>query len=133
MLNSIVIMGRLVRSPDLRKTKTGKSVVSFTLACDRDYGGDDRQTDFIDCTAWQGTAEFVHKYFAKGQMMVVKGRLASEKWQDKDGNPRTSWLVAADSVYFGEKKRTDTPPAADAYESTTTTFEELDEDGELPF
>ena len=106
MLNHICIMGRLTRDPELRYTQSNTPVVSFTVACDRDYTqqGQERQTDFIDCVGWRHTAEFVNNYFRKGQMAVVSGRLQSRKWQDRDGNNRTSWEILADSVYFGEKK-----------------------------
>ena len=106
MLNHIAIMGRLVRDPELRYTGDSVPVANFTVAVDRDYQneGGERQTDFIDCSAWRGTAEFISKYFHKGSMIVVSGRLQSRKWEDKDGNKRTGWEVKADNVYFGEKK-----------------------------
>ena len=113
MLNHIVIMGRLTRNPELRRTASGKAVASFTLAVDRDFSqGDEKQTDFIDCVAWQKTGEFVSKYFAKGSMIVASGRLQIRGWTDKDGNKRRTAEVVADSVYFGERKNTDTSPAA---------------------
>ena len=108
MLNHITIMGRLTRDVELRSTQSGVSVASFTVAVDRDFGARDsgeRQTDFIDCVAWRQTGEFVSKYFRKGSMIVVSGRLQSRKWQDRDGNNRTSWEVNADNVYFGESRR----------------------------
>ena len=108
MLNHITIMGRLTRDVELRSTQSGVSVASFTVAVDRDFGardGGERQTDFIDCVAWRQTGEFVSKYFRKGSMIVVSGRLQSRKWQDRDGNNRTSWEVNADIVYFGESRR----------------------------
>ncbi len=108
MLNHITIMGRLTRDVELRSTQSGVSVASFTVAVDRDFGardGGERQTDFIDCVAWRQTGEFVSKYFRKGSMIVVSGRLQSRKWQDRDGNNRTSWEVNADNVYFGESRR----------------------------
>ena len=108
MLNHITIMGRLTRDPELRMTQSQTQVASFTLAVDRDFGGRDggeRQTDFIDCVAWRQTAEFVSKYFSKGRMAVVSGRLQSRKWEDRDGNKRVSWEVVADNVYFGEARR----------------------------
>ena len=106
MLNHIVIMGRLTRDPELRYTQSNTPVASFTLAVDRDYApqGGERETDFIDCVAWRGTAEFASKYFFKGQMAVVDGRLQSRKWQDRDGNNRTSWEINVSNLYFGEKK-----------------------------
>ncbi len=108
MLNHITIMGRLTRDPELRTTQSGINVASFTVAVDRDFSGRDggeRQTDFIDCVAWRSTGEFVSKYFHKGSMIVVAGRLQSRKWQDRDGNNRTSWEIVTDNVYFGESRR----------------------------
>ena len=108
MLNHITIMGRLTRDPELRYTQSQTPVASFTLACDRDFGGRDgneRQTDFIDCVAWRQTAEFVSKYFAKGRMAVVSGRLQMRNWTDNQGNKRTNAEVVADNVYFGDSKR----------------------------
>ena len=108
MLNHITIMGRLTREPELRRTGSGIAVASFTLAVDRDYtpkDGGERETDFIDCVAWRQTGEFVSKYFTKGSMAVVSGRLQIRGWTDKDGNKRRSAEVVADNVYFGESKR----------------------------
>lgn len=106
MLNLIVIMGRLTRDPELRRTQSGIAVASFSLAVDRDYKPEngERETDFIDCVAWRGTAEFVQKYFAKGRMAVVTGRLQIRPWTDKDGNKRKTAEIVADSVYFGDSK-----------------------------
>ncbi len=108
MLNHITIMGRLTRDPELRRTGSGIAVASFTVAVDRDFGGRDggeRETDFIDCVAWRQTGEFVSKYFTKGSMIVVSGRLQIRGWTDKEGNKRRSAEVVADNVYFGESKR----------------------------
>ena len=108
MLNHITIMGRLTRDPELRRTGSGIAVASFTVAVDRDFGGRDggeRETDFIDCVAWRQTGEFVSKYFTKGSMAVVSGRLQIRSWTDKDGNKRRTAEVVADNVYFGESKR----------------------------
>ena len=149
MLNTIVIMGRLTRDPEMRRTQSGVDVASFTLAVERDFS--DKATgrkdvDFIDVVAWRQTAEFVGKYFQKGRMAVVSGRLQSRKWEDRDGNKRTSWEVVADNVYFGESRR----DGGDSGESRSYTrdyeapksspkpaaspFEELGgDDGELPF
>ena len=110
MLNHITIMGRLTRDPELRRTGSGIAVASFTLAVDRDFGGKDggeRETDFIDCVAWRQTGEFVSKYFTKGRMAVVSGRLQIRNWNDKDGNKRRSAEVVADNVYFGDSRRED--------------------------
>jgi single-strand DNA-binding protein len=150
MLNHIVLMGRLTRDPELRQTQSGVSVASFSLAVDRDYGGRDggeKQTDFIDIVAWRSTAEFVSKWFTKGQMAVVSGRLQIRDWTDKEGGKRRSAEVVVDNVYFTESKKSReaagyNAPAArnDDFDSGYTTpvtgsdFEELDEsDGDLPF
>ena len=115
MLNHIVLMGRLTRDPELRRTGSGVAVASFTLAVDRDYAaqGAERETDFIDIVAWRGTAEFVEKYFSKGRMIVVGGRLQIRNWQDKEGNKRRSAEVVADNVYFGDSKRDSKRDSAD--------------------
>ena len=108
MLNHITIMGRLTRDPELRRTGSGIAVASFTVAVDRDFGGRDggeRETDFIDCVAWRQTGEFVSKYFTKGSMIVVSGRLQIRNWNDKEGNKRRSAEVVAENCYFGESKR----------------------------
>ena len=108
MLNHIVIMGRLTRDPELRRTGSGVAVASFSLAVDRDFApkdGGERETDFIDCVAWRQTGEFVSKYFTKGRMAVVSGRLQIRSCTDKDGNKRRSAEVVADNVYFGDSKR----------------------------
>ena len=108
MLNHITIMGRLTRDPELRRTGSGIAVASFTVAVDRDFGnrdGGERETDFIDCVAWRQTGEFVSKYFTKGSMIVVSGRLQIRNWTDKEGNKRRSAEVVADNCYFGESKR----------------------------
>ena len=108
MLNHITIMGRLTRDPELRRTGTGVAVTSFTVAVDRDFGKNEngeKETDFIDCVAWRQTGEFVSKYFTKGRMAVVSGRLQIRSWTDKDGNKRRTAEVVADNVYFGDSKR----------------------------
>ena len=105
MLNRLTIMGRMVRDPELRYSANEKPVVNFTLAVDRDR--DREQTDFIDCVAWNGTAEFVSKYFHKGSMTVASGRLQMRKYEAKDGTNRTAYEVVCDNVYFGESKKGD--------------------------
>lgn len=107
MLNHITLMGRLTRDPELRRTNSGIPVASFTLACDRDFGtkGQEKETDFVDVVAWRNTAEFVSKYFAKGRMAVVSGRLQIRNWTDKDGSKRRSAEILADNVYFGDSKQ----------------------------
>ena len=110
MLNHITLMGRLTRDPELRRTGSGVAVASFTVAVDRDFGGRDggeKETDFIDCVAWRQTGEFVSKYFTKGRMIVVSGRLQIRSWTDKDGNKRRTAEVVADNCYFGDSKRDD--------------------------
>ena len=110
MLNHIVIMGRLTRDPELRRTGSGIAVASFTVAVDRDFGGRDggeKETDFIDCVSWRQTGEFVSKYFTKGRMIVVSGRLQIRSWNDKDGNKRRSAEVIAENIHFGGGKRED--------------------------
>ena len=107
MLNHIVLMGRLTRDPELRRTGSGIAVATFALAVDRDFNSQsgERETDFIDIVAWRNTAEFVSKYFTKGRMAVVSGRLQIRGWTDKDGNKRRTAEVVADNVYFGDSKR----------------------------
>lgn len=119
MLNHIVIMGRMTRDPELRRTASGTAVASFTLAVDRDFAAKDaqRETDFIDCVAWRSTGEFVSKYFAKGRMAVVSGRLQIRPWTDKDGNNRRSAEVVVDNVYFGDSRREPLEEAKEAVDS----------------
>ena len=146
MLNRIVLMGRLTRDPELRRTQSGTAVVSFSIACDRDYAaqGAERETDFIDIVAWRGTAEFVEKYFSKGRMIVVGGRLQIRNWQDKEGNKRRSAEVVADNVYFGDSKRVyfgdskrdgdgGKPKGEPTYDPTGGFSQLADDDSELPF
>ena len=156
MLNKIVIMGRLTRDPELRRTQSGTAVTSFTIACDRDFKSQsgEKETDFIDVVAWRNTAEFVSKYFAKGRMAVVEGRLQIRDWTDREGGKRRSAEVVADNVYFGDSKRESggdyggssygAPPAYGAPAASGrapaasfgggSDFAEIgEEDGELPF
>lgn len=139
MLNRIVLMGRLTRDPELRRTGSGTAVSSFSIAVDRDFKGQggEKETDFIDIVAWRNTAEFVGKYFTKGRMAVVEGRLQIRDWKDKEGNNRRSAEVVADNVYFGDSKR-DGDAVGGSYTGGQTAqsggFKEIDEDdGELPF
>ena len=127
MLNRIIIMGRLTRDPELRRTQNSTAVASFTLAVDRDFKGEDgkRATDFIDIVAWRAVAEFVAKYFTKGRMAIVEGRLQLRDWKDKDGNARRSAEVIADNVYFGDSKR-DSGAAEDSLGNVAP--EELEDD-----
>ena len=142
MLNHITIMGRLTRDPELRRTGSGTAVASFSLAVDRDYKpeGGERECDFIDCVAWRGTGEFVSKYFSKGSMAVVSGRLQVRSWTDKDGNKRRSAEVVADNVYFGGYRAgTDrNVGSTDGYggyqaAAPASDYAELTDDGQLPF
>lgn len=116
MLNHITIMGRLTKNPEMRRTGSGVAVTSFTLAVDRDFG--EKEADFFDCVAWRNTAEFTDKYFSKGRMAVVSGRLQKRSWTDKDGNKRSTCEIVAENVYFGDSKNTgsnqqETAPAND--------------------
>jgi len=144
MLNHIVIMGRLVRDPELRRTGSGVAVASFRVAVDRDFApkdGGERKADFIDCVAWRQTGEFISKYFSKGRMIVVDGRLEMRDWTDKDGNKRTSAEVVVANAYFGDSKRDGegAAPAASfggysAPAAPTSDFAMLeDDDAQLPF
>ena len=147
MLNTITLMGRLTRDPELRYTQAQTPVASFTLAVDRDYSrAEEKQTDFIDIVAWRQTAEFVSKYFVKGSMAVVNGRLQIREWTDREGNKRRSAEAVAENIYFGESKRREGGESrSDARsgggyggggpaKSGPSSFTELDDgDGELPF
>ena len=149
MLNHITLMGRLVRDPELRRTGTGVAVASFRIAVDRDYSpkdGGERKADFIDCVAWRQTGEFISKYFAKGRMIVVDGRLEMRDWTDKEGNKRISAEVIVDNAYFGDSKRdgdngytgnTYAAPTAPAYSAPVSPASDFamldDDDAQLPF
>ncbi len=150
MLNRIILMGRLTRDPELRRTQSVTAVTSFSIACDRDFKSQsgEKETDFIDIVAWRGTAEFVSKYFTKGRMAVVEGRLQIRDWTDNNGGKRRSAEVVADNVYFGDSKRDGAPgdyAAPPAYGTPVgrgapapmdghSDFAEIgEEDGELPF
>ena len=139
MLNRIVIMGRLTRDPELRRTQNGTAVTSFSVAVDRDFKSresGEKATDFIDVVAWRQTAEFVCQYFTKGRMAVVEGRLQIRDWTDKDGNKRRSAEVIADNVYFGDSKpKEDGAPSADAdFGAPPSGFTpDFGDDGNMPF
>lgn len=139
MLNHVTIMGRLTRDPELRHTQSGTAVTSFTLAVDRDFkdkNSGETATDWISCTAWKGTAEFVSRYFQKGRMAVVDGRLQTRSYQDSDGNKRTAVEVVADHVYFGDSKKKESEgnaPEDELPENEPQVFSEAEDDGELPF
>lgn len=130
MLNTITIMGRLTTDPILRRTQTGVAVASFTLACERDYAlqGGEKETDFIDVVCWRSTAEFVEKYFTKGRMAVVTGRLQIRGWTDKEGNKRRSAEILADRVYFGDSKHDN-----DSHEAKSDFTEVQGNEDDLPF
>lgn len=142
MLNQIVIQGRLTRDPELRRTASGVAVASFTVAVDRDFADKNsgaRETDFIDCVAWRQTGEFVSKYFARGRMAVVSGRLQIRSWTDKDGNKRKTAEVVADNVYFGGDKKDESTGqtysnGVGSYSAPAQNYAVLDdEDEKLPF
>ncbi len=152
MLNHIIVMGRLTRDPELRHTQSGTAVASFTVAVDRDFkdkATGERKTDFIDCVAWRSTGEFVDKYFGKGRMAVVEGRLQLRDWTDKEGNKRRSAEILVSSVYFGDSKPKDGGGSGsetkggkgddfqlpgDFGGGSANGFAELaDDDGDLPF
>ena len=146
MLNHIVLMGRLTRDPELRRTGSGTAVASFAIAVDRDFSGKDggeKETDFIECVAWRQTGEFVSKYFSKGRMIVVSGRLQVRKWQDKDGNKQQTAEVVADNCYFGDSKREESngsgygggysAPALPEYPSAQDYAMLDDDDAQCPF
>ena len=156
MLNKVVLMGRLTRDPELKHTQSNTSVTSFTLAVDRSFTrqGEERQTDFIDIVAWRSTAEFVTRYFRKGQLVAVSGRLQTRKWQDNQGNNRTAYEVVADEVFFAESRRENSggadsyqpsgpssfaPPApqeaprAETPKPSTSAYDDFSDDDELPF
>lgn len=140
-LNKIFLQGRLTRDPELRRTGSGTAVTSFSLACDRDFKSQsgEKETDFIEVVAWKNTAEFVSKYFSKGRMAVVEGRLQIRDWTDKAGNKRTTAEVVADNVYFADSKR------SESNDNQKENFNALsgrlsddfvpisEEDGEIPF
>jgi single-strand DNA-binding protein len=134
-LNRITIMGRLTRDPELRRTQSGAPVTSFTMAVDRDFKSQsgDKETDFIDVVAWRQTAEFVARYFTKGRMAVVEGRLQIRDWQDNNGNKRRSAEVIADSIYFGDSKPQDAQPAVHAVNVDASDFDEIEDDPDFPF
>ena len=136
MLNHIVLMGRMTRDPDLRYTQSGTPVANFTLAVDRDFkdkNTGERCVDFIDISAWRGSAEFVAKYFTKGRMAVVEGRLQIRGWTDKDGNKRTTAEVVAENVYFGDSKRDDKPANEQTNPADCDQFSEIMDDDDFPF
>ena len=135
MLNHITVMGRLTRDPEIRHTASGTPCASFTIAVDRDFGKNEngeKETDFIDCVAWRNTAEFVSKYFNKGRMAVVSGRLQIRKWTDKDGNQRRSAEVVADNVYFGDSKQNNDSFTVAAPQNDFAVLD-ADDDAQLPF
>ena len=143
MLNRIILMGRLTHDPELRRTQSDTPVCSFSLAVDRDYKRDgEKETDFIDIVAWRSTADFVSKYFTKGRMAVVEGRLQIRDWMDKEGGKRRSAEVIADNVYFGDSKPKYSGSDVPAYDGEPGTgfgappsgfTPDFGDDGEMPF
>lgn len=139
MLNHIVIMGRLTRDPELRRTGSGLAVANFSVAVERDYPNKEtgeKETDFIDCVAWRQTGEFVSKYFSKGSMIAVSGRLQIRSWTDKDGNSRKTAEIIADNVYFGESKRkeSESTPNYTGFGMSGSPYTLFEDDGAvLPF
>lgn len=133
MLNKVIIMGRLTRDPELRRTPGGTAVTSFTVAVDRDFKSQsgEKETDFIDVVAWRNTGEFAAKYLAKGRMAAVEGRIQARDWQNKDGNRRKAVEVVADNVYFADSKRDSKPQETTS--SNEPEFDEIEDDGDLPF
>lgn len=149
MLNSIIVQGRLTKDPELRYTQSQTPVASFSIACDHDYApqGQERQTDFFDCVAWDKRGEFVSKYFHKGSMIFVSGRLQIRNWTDKDGNKRRSAEIVVNNVYFGDTKKSDSGEGSNSvrnggtqnggYYTGKPAFQEVYDDelseGNLPF
>lgn len=133
MLNKVIIMGRLTRDPELRRTQGGTAVTSFTMAVDRDFKSQsgEKEADFIDVVAWRNTGEFAAKYLAKGRMAAVEGRIQARDWQDKDGNRRKSVEVVADNVYFADSKRDSKPQESRTVDDQE--FDEIEDDGDFPF
>ena len=131
MLNKCFLLGRMTKDPEIRRTNGGTAVTSFTLAVDRDFKTNgEKETDFIEVVAWRNTAEFVSKYFSKGRMAIVEGRLQIRDWTDKNGNKRRTAEVVADNVYFGDSKK----DSKEEPEYKQADFAEIsEEDGELPF
>ena len=132
MVNSVVLMGRLTADPELKQTPSGTSVTAFSLAVERSFAkaGEERQTDFINIVAWRSTAEFVSRYFTKGQLVAVEGSVQTRKYQDKNGNNRTAFEVVASQVHFAEKKREQQSGFTNQNEFTEVT---VDDDDDLPF
>ena len=142
MLNKIIIMGRLTRDPELRRTGSGLAVCNFSVAVDRDFASQsgEKETDFIDCVAWRQTGEFISKYFTKGRMIAVEGRLEIRSWTDKDGNKRRTAEIAVNNAYFAESKKDAAPQSAQsgyggfASPAAVPQFVPMDDDdGQLPF
>lgn len=147
MLNKVILMGRFAADPELRHTQSGTPVCSFRLAVERDFKDRDgaRQTDWLDCVAWKGTAEFISRYFSKGRLVVVAGALQTRSWTDKEGNKRVSVETIVSSAYFADSKKEPEPSYDDNYTSPPVgrpeddgtagdnSFVELEDDGELPF
>ena len=136
MLNKSILMGRLTADPELRMTQSGKPVATFTLAVERDFKGQNgtREADFINCVAWNGTAEFADKYFAKGNMAVVSGRIQTRRWEATDGKKGFATEIIVENMYFGESKKTEAPedPTTEAPDAYFAPIEMTDDD-QIPF
>lgn len=130
MLNKAILNGRLTKAPELKQTNSGKNVCSFTIAVDRSR--DREKTDFVPIVAWGKTAEFVNKWFGKGDLITIVGRIEVRNYEDKNGNKRTATEIIAEEVLFGGSKNTTSEPEKPA-ESKTDQFEQIDDDGDLPF
>ena len=137
MLNKVILMGRLTRDPEIRYTQNNTPVASYSIAVDRNYSkAQDKQTDFIDIVSWNKSAEFVSKWFKKGSLIVVVGRLQVRKWQDKDGNNRISYEVISEEVSFGGSKNDSDSDSSESHANATVDVEnaeDADDDGEMPF
>lgn len=137
-LNRIIVMGRIVNDIELKKTQSGVEVCSFKVACDRDFKSADgkKECDFIPVVAWRNTASFLAKYFGRGRMVVVDGKLQSRQWTDKNNNKRTEWEIQAENVYFADSKQSNGGGQSNgvaAQETANNEFTEIEDDGDLPF
>lgn len=136
-LNQVVLMGRLTRDPELKSTQSGVDVASFALAVDRSYikAGAEKETDFLDCVAWRGTAEFISRYFKKGMQVAVSGRIQTRKWKDQQDQRRVSVEIVVDEAFFADSKRDTAVDRTEprGWQSQDVSFAELDTEDPLPF
>lgn len=130
MLNKVILMGRFTKDPELKSTQSGTSVVSFSIACDRDFVGQngERETDFINCVAWKGTAEFICKYFRKGSLAAIEGRIETRSWDTPEGKKGYATEVNVSNIYFAESKKDASEVVADPYEAIP-----VGDESDLPF